>query len=90
MSRLADEAVAAFGRWRQMNPDMPAPPVKVVLANGDEYLFNGLAVAPAAGSPETVSISALGIPLPILVVRDGDITRVEIGQAGIPAMGFVR
>ncbi len=88
MSRIMDEAVAAFSRWRQMNDGQPAPPVKVILASGDEFLFSGLAVAPVSGEPGTVAISASGLTLPILVVRDSDVVRVEIGRTMPAAFGF--
>ena len=88
MARFVDDAIAALNRWRQMNMDAPPPPVKVLLRNGDEYEFNGLAASPAGQSPESVALSATGIPLPILVVRDEDIARIEIGATTAQPLGF--
>lgn len=89
MSRLADEAAIALARWRDMNSEQPLPPVKVVLHNHDEYLFNGLAVAPSSSGSD-VTLSSSGMPLPILVIRDLDILRIEIGVSTSSSFGFNR
>lgn len=90
MSRFVDEAKTAIDRWRALNADEPVPPVKVTLANGVEYTFNGLAVAPAGSSPDVVTLSASGMPLPLIVVRDSDIVRVEIGDITQHGIAFFR
>jgi len=83
VSRLVDEAVVAYGRWRAQHPEFAVPPlVKVSLVGRGNWYFNGLAVAPSLESPHVAVVSSVGIGGLTLVVRDDDIFLIEIQAPG--------
>lgn len=78
MTRFAEEAQAAYSRWRQLNPDGPLPIVGMRLRSGERWYFNGLAIAPAGVSTHAVTISSVGLNSHTLVIHDDDIDLFEI------------
>jgi hypothetical protein len=76
--RFAEEALAAYKRWRQMNPEGPHPVVRVQVSSGQSFYFNGLAVAPAGVSTSSITLSSAGLNAHTLVVHDADLYLVEI------------
>jgi hypothetical protein len=64
--------------------------VRVHLTDGSSYYFNGLAVPQNMEDESVVSILSAGSSLPVFVVRDSDVARVEIGDVDEPPFGFTQ
>ena len=90
MSGLVRSAFESYRRWRSEHPDANPPDVRVRLTDGAEFIFRGLAIPPTNEDPDIVTIAGAGQYVPSLVVRDSDVTLVEIGPTDQPPFGFNR